>query len=148
MTPGTSYERNHMTTLTTLTAATGRTVRPGLAMDDPCPVSTGLPVAQGDVLCLFRPAVKAEAWASVPARGQVLVAGIHDHVLFADPDSGVRWAPHRADELDVAVVDVPSGAVAWLLHTDEHGAQGLGAGRWVIRCQQEWTAAGHRRVSD
>lgn len=45
-------------------------------------------------------------------------------------------------------VDVPGGAVAWLLHTDEHGGQGLGAGRWLIRRQQEWSAAGYRRVSD
>ncbi len=139
-----------MTTLTDLTAATGRTVRPGLDMDDPLPVATGHPVAQGDVICLWRPdAEPSDAWAPVPAKGQVLVAGLHDHVLYADAGARpVRWAPYHADELDVAVVDVPKGATAWLLHTDEHGGQGLGVGRWVVRRQQEFTAAGYRRVSD
>lgn len=138
-----------MTTLADLTTATGRSVRTGLDMDDPLPVATGHPVAQGDVICLWRPAEgEGAAWAPVPARGQVLVAGIHDHVLYADTGAGVRWAPHSADELDVAVVDVPATATAWLLHTDEHGGQGLGAGRWVIRRQQELGAAGYRVVSD
>ena len=137
------------TTLTDLTTATGRAVRTGLAMDDPLPVATGHPVAQGDVICLYRPdATPERAMEPVPTKGAVLVAGIHDHVLYADASSGVSWAPHRADELDVAVVDVPEGTVAWLLHTDEHGGQGLGVGRWVVRRQQEWSAAGYRRVSD
>ncbi len=136
-----------MTTLTDLTSATGRTVRSGLTMDDPLPVAIGQPVAQGDVICLYRPDEKVTGeFASVPSRGVVLVAGLHDHVLYAD--GGVTWAPHRTDELDVAVVDVAEGATAWLLHTDEHGGQGLGVGRWVIRRQQEWSAAGYRRVSD
>lgn len=56
------------------------------------------------------------------------------HAGFNSP--GVSW--HRAgDGLVVGVVTVPSGQTAMLVHTDEHGANGIGPGRYEIRQKRE-----------
>lgn len=56
------------------------------------------------------------------------------HAGFNSPD--VTW--HRADQgLMVGVVTVPEGQTAMLVHTDEHGANGIGAGRYEIRQKRE-----------
>lgn len=135
-------------TLSELTIITGRSVRNDLNLSDPLPTIVGLPVAQGDVIALPRPQLKTDAeFKAVPSNGVVIVAGIHDHLLQSD--SGATWA--KADGLtsvlDVAVVDVPKDAVCFLMHTDEHGATGLGEGRWLIRRQREM-AEEQRIVAD
>jgi hypothetical protein len=56
------------------------------------------------------------------------------HAGFNSP--GVAW--HRADQdLVVGVVTVPQGQSAMLVHTDEHGANGIAAGVYEIRQKRE-----------
>ncbi len=56
------------------------------------------------------------------------------HAGFNSPD--VAW--HRADrDLVIGVVTVPAGQTAMLVHTDEHGANGIGAGVYEIRQKRE-----------
>ncbi len=102
------------------------------------PVLT-VPQAQGDLLII--PA--ARDWPDggvVPDGGVQVVHGEatgNTHWLhrgFASP--GVAW--HRADEGQVVgVVTVPDGESALLIHTDEHGANGIGPGRHEIRRKRE-----------
>jgi hypothetical protein len=49
----------------------------------------------------------------------------------------VSW--HRAgnDGLVLGVVTVPKDQTAMLVHTDEHGANGIGPGRYEIRQKRE-----------
>lgn len=56
------------------------------------------------------------------------------HAGFNSP--GVAW--HRADRgLVIGVVTVPAGQTAMLVHTDEHGANGIGPGQYEIRQKRE-----------
>jgi hypothetical protein len=45
------------------------------------------------------------------------------------------------------VLDVPEGAVAYLIHTDEHGANGIGPGTYRLTGKRE-QADEIRRVAD
>jgi hypothetical protein len=56
------------------------------------------------------------------------------HAGFNSP--GVAW--HRADEgLVIGVLTIPAGQTAMLIHTDEHGANGIGPGVYEIRQKRE-----------
>lgn len=100
---------------------------------------------QGDV------SVVPAAWAAdyrtpttaVPRAGVAVVrgeSGGHTHLLLADRGSGVlasvREAVGGVDDLTVAHLLVPAGAVAWLDHP-EHGNSGIGAGEYVLRRKRE-----------
>jgi hypothetical protein len=52
---------------------------------------------------------------------------------------GVLWHDSDADAegLVVGVITVPPGQSAMLIHTDEHGANGIGPGRYEIRRKRE-----------
>lgn len=118
------------------------------------PVLTG-PQRQGDVGIFPRPPLgKAEpAGGEVPAEGLAIVRGEatgNTHILMPDHDSEIAWAPHDAtDPSDVllGILNVPDGATAWLIHTDEHGVNGVGAGCYRITCKREM-ADQIRRVAD
>jgi len=109
------------------------------------PVLTG-PQAQGDLMIV--PLSLAyegtpRGWPQgsiVPLEGVQVVHGEatgNTHWLHAGFNSpGVLW--HRADDGQVVgVVTVPAGQTAMLVHTDEHGANGIGPGRYEIRRKRE-----------
>jgi hypothetical protein len=114
------------------------------------PVLTG-PQAQGDLLVIpvdrLPVGVTAEA---VPDSGVQVVVGEatgHTHWLHRGFDSpGVGWA--RVDrDLIIGYVVVPEGKSAMLIHTDEHGANGIGSGVYAVHGKREM-AAEIRRVAD
>jgi hypothetical protein len=67
------------------------------------------------------------------------------HRGFASP--GVRWAATSDDPLELGRLWVPPGESALLIHTDEHGANGIGPGGYVLHGKRE-QAGVTRRVAD
>ena len=59
------------------------------------------------------------------------------------------WAPnpHAGSELLQGWLTVPEGGEAFLIHTEEHSALGIGAGTYEVRRQREY-AGEWRRVAD
>lgn len=111
------------------------------------PVLTGVQF-QGDLAVVPVPLAYA-AGATVPVwpAGEVLppegVQVVHGEATgnthWLHPGfgaAGVRW--HRAAlGLVTGVVTVPDGETAFLVHTDEHGANGIGPGAYEIRRKRE-----------
>ncbi len=111
------------------------------------PVLTG-PQAQGDLMIVplamaYEQGERVPDWPQgqvVPMDGVQVVHGEatgNTHWLHAGFNSpGVTW--HRADsDLVVGCVTVPAGQTAVLVHTDEHGANGIGPGRYEVRRKRE-----------
>ena len=99
------------------------------------PVLSGLQ-AQGDVMVVPRPALGA-AVVAVPRNGVPVVRGEfggHTHTLLAEGE--VRFDPASEEGLDLGVLTVAEGAVAYLAHP-EHAYSGIGAGTYVLRRQRE-----------
>ena len=67
------------------------------------------------------------------------------HWLHSD-HAGVTWARLGRD-LVIGLVSVPEGATAYLIHTDEHGANGIGPGLYALTGKRE-QADEIRRVAD
>lgn len=118
-----------------------------LAADAEVPVLTG-PQAQGDLLVVpVGPPLDLD-WRPLPADGVQVVRGEatgNTHWLHGGfGSSGVRWAESRAggDGLVLGYLHVPDGQSALLIHTDEHGANGIGPGRYAVRRKREADAAG------
>jgi hypothetical protein len=123
------------------------------------PILTG-PQAQGDLLVVPEDAPiptkkKPAAWTDVPAEGVQVVHGEatgNTHWLHAGFDSpGVRWRRIEDSGLVLGYVHVPAGQSALLIHTDEHGANGIGPGTYAIRGKRELglaVRAVERRVID
>lgn len=131
----------------------GASIPPHLIADAEVPVLGGVQ-AQGDLLIvpagMDRIDIEKVHWEPVTDRGVQVVVGEatgNTHWLHRGFESpGVRWA--RIDQgLLLAVVSVPEGQSAELIHTDEHGANAMGAGCYVIRGKQE-LADQIRRVAD
>jgi len=112
------------------------------------PVLTGLQ-RQGDVLVL--PAALPAKW---PRTGPQPVNGVvvadsdisdHTHTLYGDGEvllvEGMSYQRARwwwtARNL-VAWLTVPPGGEAYLMHSEEHGALGIGPGTYQIRRQMEY----------
>jgi len=98
--------------------------------------------AQGDLLIVPATAPDGAGFGLLPERGEQVVHGEatgNTHWLHRGFDSpGVRWARVDAitadtDPLLLGWVAVPPGESAMLVHTDEHGANGIGAGVYEIR---------------
>lgn len=130
-------------------ALVGVTVPEHLEASAEVPIITGLQV-QGDLI--IRPVTTAAPSGMEPvgAAGVQVVRGEatgNTHWLHAGFDSpGVTWK--RLDEgLLVGVVVVPDGQTALVIHTDEHGSNGLGAGVYELRGKRE-QADVIRRVQD
>lgn len=111
------------------------------------PVLTGVQ-CQGDLMVIpvamaYEPGPARSQWPDGKPVGLAGVQVVHGeatgntHWLHAGFNSpGVLW--HRADEGQVVgVVTVPEGQTAMLVHTDEHGANGIGPGRYEIRRKRE-----------
>jgi hypothetical protein len=128
----------------------GVTVPDETLADLEVPVLTGVQ-RQGDVLIVPRGPLTgsdAERAAMVPADGVPVVRGEatgNTHLLMTDRGSGVSWLP--ATGLLLGVLTVPDGAVAHLIHTDEHGVNAIGPGIYEMRGKRE-QAEEVRRVAD
>lgn len=147
-------------TLTTLLPLHGITIPDELIADAEIPVLTE-PQRQGDVMIIplamlsaadAKIAAKTAAERAVPvtAKGVAVVRGEatgNTHLLHADPGSVVSWVPGPGGtSLLLGLLTVESG-VAWLIHTDEHGANGIGPGQYSLHGKQE-QADLIRRVAD
>ena len=136
-------------------ALIGVTVPAHLAADAEVPVLSG-PQAQGDLLVVPGAPPDGLTWEPVPASGVQVVHGEatgNTHWLHGGIGStGVRWAwpdPRaEGDPLVVGYLSVPAGASALLIHTDEHGANGIGPGRFAVRRKREGDAAEDQYVED
>lgn len=131
--------------LAELNEVTGLDVLDHLDRDVDIPIDTN-PSPQGDLLLVpaaLDPYVNpTSAWQPIPATGLVLVAGTHDHTLYATgtwctatDDSGC--ATHLIDLDDDGIV-----------HHIEHGYRRPAAGKWAVRRQQEGAAERRRMVAD
>lgn len=111
------------------------------------PVLSG-PQAQGDLIIVpvsqaYEGIEQTPFWPQgkiLPLEGVQVVHGEatgNTHWLHAGFNSpGVSW--HRADrDLVIGVVTVPAGQSAMLVHTDEHGANGIAPGIYEIRQKRE-----------
>lgn len=126
----------------------GVSVPEHLIADAEVPVLTGTQ-AQGDLLIVPMRATRAEL-ALVPDKGVQVVFGEatgNSHFLHRGFDSpGVQYA-RVTDGQCIAVVSVPEGQSAQLIHTDEHGSNGIGPGLYGIHEKRE-QADEIRRVTD
>jgi hypothetical protein len=142
-----------MNTLTAILDRAGITVPDATIADLEVPVICG-PQRQGDVLVVPRPALsrlELDQMRPVPAEGCAVVVGEatgNTHLLQPDPDTQILWAPD-VDRVGVGLgtLFVPEGAIAWLIHTDEHGANGIGPGAYRFHGKREM-ADEIRRVAD
>lgn len=143
-----------MTTFNDVLAARSVEIPAGLEAQAEVPVLTG-PQRQGDVGIFVRKPLSAtqlDRMPVVPAAGLAVVrgeSGGNAHWLL--PEGLVRWqeaAPNgdpAAVLLGTLVVD--EGAVAFLVHDDEHGANGIGPGTYTLHGKRE-LAETLRRVAD
>ena len=142
-----------MHTLTTiLNRANITTPDPTLA-DLEVPVLTG-PQRQGDILIIPRPAAgKAELadMRPVPAKGVAVVIGEatgNTHLLQPEPGTEIHWTTtNRTTGVNLGTIHIPTGGCGWLIHTDEHGANGIGPGTYTVHGKRE-QAEELRRVAD
>lgn len=108
------------------------------------PVLTG-PQRQGDVLVV--PCQPMEGGEPLGKGVEVVrsEAGSNTHCLHGD---GV-WLPaeNAATGLVQGYLTVPDSGEAYLIHSEEHGAMGIGPGTYEIRRQREF-AGEWRRVAD
>ena len=129
-------------------AKVGVSVPDHLVADAEVPVLTG-PQAQGDLLIVPMASTRA-VLAPVPDAGVQVVFGEatgNSHWLHAGFDSpGVEFA-RVTDGQCIAVVRVPDGQSAQLIHTDEHGSNAMGPGLYGIHEKREM-ADEIRRVTD
>ena len=105
------------------------------------PVLAG-PQAQGDLIVLPRPAAPP-ATTPIPAVGVTVVRGEaagNTHSLHSLDGPVSYWQPDvsgGSSGLDLGMLTVPGGATAYLVHTEEHGANAIAPGTYVIRRQRE-----------
>lgn len=116
------------------------------------PVLTGLGQRQGDLLILPRPNRPA-ATTPIPQTGVTVVRGEtstgNTHTLHSwdGPVSYFDVRDPGPAGLVLGVLTVPDGATAYLVHSEEHGANAFGSGTYEIRRQREF-AGEWRQVAD
>lgn len=121
-------------------ALVGVSVPAHLVADAEVPVLAG-PQAQGDLMVIPDAPPPGTEWTVVPVAGIQLVRGEatgNTHWLhrgFDSPD--VRFAPDSSTSLTIGWLIVPEGQSAQLIHTDEHGANGVGQGTYRINRKRE-----------
>lgn len=143
-----------MHTLTTVLNRADITVPDDLLADYEVPVLTSAQ-RQGDVGIFPRAHASNLELADaivVPPIGTAVVRGEatgNTHLLQAEPGCEVFWKAFNPVDGDVVlgILHVPQGSTAWLIHTDEHGANGIGAGTYTVRGKREF-ADEIRRVQD
>lgn len=96
--------------------------------------------AQGDLIVLPRPLV-TPASTPIPMGGVEVVsgeAGGNSHSLLSWDGPECCWEPSTGgDSLVLGVLTVPLEATAYLVHTEEHGANAFGPGTYEVRRQRE-----------
>ena len=136
-----------MHTYSSALSLVGVSVPAHLAADADVPVLTG-PQAQGDLIVIPVSDPVDVEWETLPSNGIQVIrgeAGENTHWLHPGFDSpGVRWAPTappprptRQAALALGHVLVPEGQSALLIHTDEHGANGIGPGCYAIHRKRQ-----------
>lgn len=106
------------------------------------PILTGCAQAQGDLIVLPRPN-KAAATTPIPGAGVLVVraesSGANTHSLHSWDGPGCYFDPADGGRsgLVLGVLTVPDDATAFLIHTEEHGANAFGPGTYEIRRQRE-----------
>lgn len=103
------------------------------------PVVSGL-TRQGDIIAIPTNTAKAST-TPLPVGGYPVVraetAARNTHLLLGDgPVFFTPASDVSATQLDLGVLTVPEGSVAYLAHP-EHAFTGLAAGSWTIRRQRE-----------
>lgn len=125
-----------------------------LLADAEVPVLSG-PQAQGDLMVFPTTEPDGLAWEPVPEAGVQVVHGEatgNTHWLhrgFASPD--VEWAdglPELTGRQLLGYLRVPDGQSAMLIHTDEHGANGIGPGTYAVHRKRQWGPSGEGLVGD
>jgi hypothetical protein len=123
-----------MHTYASALALSGISVPAHLHADAQVPVLDG-PQSQGDLLIMPVGEPPRTAWRPVPPGGIQLIRGEatgNTHWLHAGFESpGVRYAP-AVKGVRIGYLHVPHGNSALLIHTDEHGANGIGPGTYAI----------------
>lgn len=140
-----------MATITEVLDRVGVTAPDDILADIDVPVLTG-PQRQGDVGIFpcraTHPATGTMT--GIPPAGVTVVRGeANTHMLLPEAGDTVRWwpAPESEGSVLLGVLEVPDGATAWLVHTDEHGVNGIGPGVYVLNGKRE-QADEIRRVAD
>lgn len=104
------------------------------------PVLAGLAQAQGDLIILPRPNTRA-ATTAIPQVGAMVVraesSGGNTHSLHSWSGPACYYDSRSSEGLTLGVLTVPDGATVYLVHTEEHGANGFGPGTYEIRRQRE-----------
>jgi hypothetical protein len=129
------------------------TVADDLLADIEVPVLCS-PQRQGDILIQPRAplgAAELQSMTPVGREGVAVVRGEatgNTHLLDAVQGT-VLWQPHagNAGDLLLGVLHVEDNSVANLLHTDEHGCNGIGPGTYTLHGKREM-AEEIRRVAD
>jgi hypothetical protein len=120
------------------------------------PSLPGLPQRQGDVGMFPRATAGAAELAEmteIPQAGLVVVRGEetgNTHILMPEQGHRIFWKAHEArtaSDVGLGVLHVPESAVAWLIHTDEHGVNRFDAGTFIVNGKRE-QAEVERRVQD
>ena len=124
------------TTLAELITTHHIDVDPHLDRELSIPILTGIQ-RQGDVMILPRRDRKP-ATTPVPAAGTPVVRGENGGNTHAIVGTAALCDLRTAtvDDLTLAILTVPAGAEAYLMHP-EHGANGIGPGTYEIRRQRE-----------
>lgn len=122
----------------------GVTVPGHLEAQAEVPVLTGVQ-RQGDLLIV--PCEGAQGLSRVPMEGIQVVHGEatgNTHWLHNGFGSTVYWgfADSFRDHPVIGRLRVPEGQTAMLIHTDEHGANGIGPGTYEIRQRRQVTESG------
>lgn len=129
------------------------------ALEVEIPVLTGLQ-RQGDILVMpWRPVAEPPAEWLVPVEGFIVMGGVsgHCHTLHGAGQALDSWwlfehegisawlvreikalEPQPHLESLLTVLHVPAGGEAFLMHSDEHGALGIGPGWYQLRSQLEY----------
>jgi hypothetical protein len=114
----------------------GIDIPPHLVADAEVPVLTG-PQRQGDLMVVPVDGGYGRAEFGPVGEGVQVVHGeATGNTHWLHGGAGVRWARVDAGQV-VGLVDVPEGETAYLIHTDEHGSNGIGPGRYEIRRKRE-----------
>jgi hypothetical protein len=140
----------------------------GLDVPDHLQAEAEVPVlrsaqAQGDLMIFPAEPPARVRWTLLSAAGVQVVNGEatgNTHWLHPGFDSpGVRWAPVE-NKLTLGYLEVPDGQSALLIHTDEHGANGIGPGTYAVhrkrqlrleparKRSREWSATAPPRLID
>lgn len=112
----------------------------GLEADAAVPVISGKPQRQGDVGIFPREALTAgerQSAKAIPREGYDIIRSQtgNSHFLHSDSDQ-VLYLEKNVGVL-MGVLHVPEDTVVYLIHTDEHGANGIGPGTYRVHGKQE-----------